>query len=125
MPMRERRALYPPDWDALAAAVKLTAGWCCEQCGQVHAPAAGYTLTVHHIDGDPAHNAPENLVALCQRCHLALHARRTWIGQWMFAFFTPPWLRLRQQAGPDWQARVLLFQATLADLEAAHAHPAR
>ena len=61
MPMRKRRALYPEDWEALATAVKAAAGWRCEQCGHPHEPAAGYTLTVHHIDGDPGHNAPENL----------------------------------------------------------------
>jgi 5-methylcytosine-specific restriction endonuclease McrA len=36
-------------------------------------PAARLTrivLTVHHRDGDPTNNARENLVALCQRCHL-------------------------------------------------------
>lgn len=27
-------------------------------------------LTVHHRDGDPTNNRSENLVALCQRCHL-------------------------------------------------------
>jgi len=27
-------------------------------------------LTVAHLDHDTAHNAPENLRALCQRCHL-------------------------------------------------------
>lgn len=41
-------------------------------------------LTVHHRDQDLANNAPENLVVLCQRCHLrrdtkmhARHARAT------------------------------------------------
>jgi 5-methylcytosine-specific restriction endonuclease McrA len=28
-------------------------------------------LTVHHRDGDPTNNRRDNLVALCQRCHLA------------------------------------------------------
>ena len=41
-------------------------------------------LTVAHLDHDPTNNAPENLRALCQRCHLshdaaerARNARRT------------------------------------------------
>ena len=97
MPMRKRRALSPENWEALATAVKEAAGWRCEQCGHPHEPAAGYTLTVHHIDGDPGHNAPENLVALCQRCHLGLHGRRTWIGQAMFEFFKPRWLLQRER----------------------------
>jgi len=95
MPMRPRRALYPANWEELAEAVKTAAGWRCEQCGHPHDPAAGYTLTVHHIDGNPGNNLPENLVALCQRCHLALHAKRCWIGQRMFEFFEPLWLRKR------------------------------
>ncbi|MCB1918617.1 MAG: hypothetical protein KDJ28_01400 [Candidatus Competibacteraceae bacterium] len=28
-------------------------------------------LTIAHLDHTPEHNAPENLRALCQRCHLA------------------------------------------------------
>jgi len=30
---------------------------------------AGRTVQVHHIDGDPANNAPENLAVLCLECH--------------------------------------------------------
>jgi len=41
----------------------------------MHDPDHGYTLTVHHRDGDPGHNDPANLVALCQRCHLAAHSQ--------------------------------------------------
>ena len=33
-------------------------------------------LTVHHWDEQPENNAEENLVALCQRCHLAKHRGR-------------------------------------------------
>lgn len=95
MPMRPRRALYPENWERLAEEIKTAAGWRCEQCGHLHEPAAGYMLTVHHIDGDPGNNAPENLVALCQRCHLALHAKKCWIRQRMFEFFEPLWLRKR------------------------------
>lgn len=41
-------------------------------------PNATFTrivLTVHHIDGDPTNNERNNLVALCQRCHLQADAR--------------------------------------------------
>ncbi len=37
-------------------------------------------LTIAHLDHDPTHNDPENLRALCQRCHLrydAAHHART------------------------------------------------
>jgi hypothetical protein len=64
------RAGYPSNWAELAKRVKEAAGWRCEACGAPHNPAAGYCLTVHHKDGDPGNNNPENLVALCQRCHL-------------------------------------------------------
>jgi len=30
-------------------------------------------LTVHHLDEQPENNAPDNLVALCQKCHLDKH----------------------------------------------------
>jgi len=66
---------YPPDWYARARQVKDAAGWRCTACGHVHDPDHGYTLTVHHRDGDPGHNDLDNLVALCQRCHLAAHGR--------------------------------------------------
>jgi rubredoxin len=90
-------ARYPKNWRAIARRVKDAAGWRCEQCGHPHAPAQGYTLTVHHIDGDTFNNAPDNLVALCQRCHLAIHGRKCVIGQRMFDFVRPAWLRRRRQ----------------------------
>jgi 5-methylcytosine-specific restriction endonuclease McrA len=31
------------------------------------------TLTIHHINEDPADNAPENLVTLCKTCHAIHH----------------------------------------------------
>jgi 5-methylcytosine-specific restriction endonuclease McrA len=33
-------------------------------------------LTVHHIDGDKANNSKQNLIALCQKCHLRLDLGR-------------------------------------------------
>lgn len=65
---------YPPDWDAIAARIKDQAGWRCEHCDHPHDTPAGYMLTVHHLDGDKANCAYENLVALCQRCHLRIQA---------------------------------------------------
>jgi len=97
MPMRPRRTLYPPDWEAIATRIKAAADWRCEQCGHVHEPETGYTLTVHHIDGEPGNNADWNLVALCQRCHLGLHGRKRMIRQLMFAFAKPAWLKRRER----------------------------
>ena len=75
---------YPPDWPEIARAVKERAGWRCEHCGHPHDPATGHVLTVHHLDGNPANCAPENLVALCQRCHLHIQARYRPGQMWLF-----------------------------------------
>lgn len=61
---------YPDNWRDIARKVKEEADWKCERCGYPHYPEHGYTLTVHHKDGDTKNNDPENLEALCQRCHL-------------------------------------------------------
>jgi hypothetical protein len=61
---------YPPNWEEIAKWVKDNAGWRCELCKHPHEPNAGYTLTVDHLDFNPANCDYENLAALCQRCHL-------------------------------------------------------
>ena len=85
-----KRELYPDDWDDIARRVKERANWCCEQCGrQCRRPGEApgtqrHTLTVAHLDHNPANCAAENLRALCAPCHLrydtpmhARHARAT------------------------------------------------
>ncbi|WP_377968178.1 hypothetical protein [Almyronema epifaneia] len=43
-----------------------------EEFGEVNvATPQRFTLTVAHLDQNPANNAPENLKALCSGCHLA------------------------------------------------------
>jgi len=69
---------YPENWREIAKEVKDRAGWRCELCGHEHDPETGYTLTVHHLDGDPSNCDPENLVALCQRCHLRKQVYLEW-----------------------------------------------
>lgn len=69
------RGEYPDDWPAIAQAVKDAAGWHCIRCAHPHAPAAGRTLTVHHLDGDKGNCRWWNLLALCQACHLSVQAR--------------------------------------------------
>jgi len=66
---------YPANWPEIALAVKEAAGWRCVPCGHPHDPEAGYTLTVHHKDGDKANCTRENLIAACQRCHLRRQGR--------------------------------------------------
>ena len=39
----------------------------CENCGSTQ------NLDVHHIDGNPLNNAPENLAVLCRSCHNLQH----------------------------------------------------
>lgn len=66
---------YPADWDEIARRIKTAAKYQCVRCKQPHHPEAGYTLTVHHLDGDKANCEWWNLAALCQRCHLKIQAR--------------------------------------------------
>ncbi len=66
-------------------AARQRAGHRCEQCGiefevgtnravrVVNVNGRPVIGTVHHIDWDPANEAPENLVYLCQACHTAVH----------------------------------------------------
>lgn len=76
---------YPPEWPAVARAVKDAAGWRCVRCGHDHDPPAGYCLTVHHLDGVKANLAWWNLSALCQRCHLHIQGKVQMRRVWMFA----------------------------------------
>lgn len=96
MPIRPERAhLYPPDWKEISERKRKEAGEKCEWCGLAN-KAIGYrtrdghfheigpdmydgsqvnsvqiVLTVHHLDGNPANSYDDdNLVALCQKCHL-------------------------------------------------------
>lgn len=73
MPFDRKR--YPTDWEAISLARRESAGWACEWCGarqrEPH-PITGsrVILTVAHVENDdPMDVRPENLAALCQRCH--------------------------------------------------------
>lgn len=97
MPIRaENRCRYPKDWAAISRRIRFgRAGGQCEcdgRCGSPRCYAAdGYTerciavhgephpetgsavvLTTAHLDHTPENCADENLMALCQACHLAL-----------------------------------------------------
>lgn len=71
---------YPPDWVEIAQKVKDEAEWKCERCDHPHDPKAGYCLTVHHQDSNPANCDRENLIALCQRCHMVHVGRKARYG---------------------------------------------
>ena len=57
-------------WLRKRLAVLKRAGFVCERCDSRIAEE------VHHVDGDPANNRPENLTALCRRCHLEVEAEK-------------------------------------------------
>lgn len=89
MPIRpEERARYPKDWKAISLSIRGDrARWTCEgspghypDCRAKHGEAHPVTgskvvLTTAHLDHDPGHNHPDNLMAMCQRCHLAYDAK--------------------------------------------------
>lgn len=97
---KENKAKYPPNWKQIRADILERAGHRCEWCGvanhavgyrdhnkvfwpvsdeELHNGVAEadnlkliqIVLTIAHVhDSNPANCAPENLAALCQRCHL-------------------------------------------------------
>jgi 5-methylcytosine-specific restriction endonuclease McrA len=87
MPIRpENRARYPADWPEISRSIRFdrALGRCeCDgRCGHDCAPrclaihgehhpitGAVVVLTVAHLDHQPEHNDPANLIAACQRCH--------------------------------------------------------
>ena len=89
---RKSTSQYPPNWPEIARAVKDATHWTCARCGKPHDPENGYTLTVHHLDMNPQHNAWHNIPPLCQRCHLIIQAKVILNRDWMFdlsAWFRP------------------------------------
>lgn len=75
---------YPDNWKEIAREIKDAAAWRCIRCDHEHDPPAGYTLTVHHLDGRKDNCAWWNLCALCQRCHLHIQAKVEMSRVWMF-----------------------------------------
>jgi len=84
----DSRSRYPSNWEALSRRIRFVrasgrcecTGQCghdhggrCEALHDVHHPVTGsrVVLTVAHLDHMPEHNDESNLLAMCQRCHLA------------------------------------------------------
>jgi len=68
---------YCKDWKSIVAQRKIEANDCCELCYAAnHQPhwltGSKVILTMHHIDCDKMNNTRQNLILLCQRCHLRL-----------------------------------------------------
>lgn len=66
---------YPENWTEIAKSVKDKNNWSCERCGHPHDSENGFTLTIHHLDGNGENNANWNLACLCQRCHLTIQGK--------------------------------------------------
>jgi hypothetical protein len=72
----ENRKLYPPDWKAISHGIRFVRAqgrceWCDAAHGEPH-PVTGSKVvltTAHYPDHNPANCKPDNLHALCQRCH--------------------------------------------------------
>jgi len=97
---------YPADWPQIAVRVKDRAASRCVRCLMHHAPANGYTLTVHHLDGNKTNCEDWNLAALCQRCHLTIQARVNMQQGFLFPDLHADWFRpflLRKRA---WLSRL-------------------
>jgi 5-methylcytosine-specific restriction endonuclease McrA len=78
---------YHPDWPAMSKSIRAAAGWVCQgspaypDCRAVYrqphpVTGADVVLTVAHLDHDRDNYAPDNLRALCQRCHLTHDAKQ-------------------------------------------------
>lgn len=77
---KERKKLYPSNWEEISAWTRIRAGNKCELCDAINSkphPETGsrVVLTVHHLDFNPANNQEYNLMALCQRCHNRLDGK--------------------------------------------------
>ena len=91
MPVKpENAGRYPKDWKSISLAIRERAGGqcecagecglhrttpgprrCCERNGEPAKWAKGkIVLTVAHLNHTPDDCRPENLKAMCQRCHL-------------------------------------------------------
>lgn len=58
---------YPPNWKLLSLQCRERAGWKCEEC-RIYLKLQPKFLHAHHLRGTQ-HNRPEELQALCIRCH--------------------------------------------------------
>lgn len=65
MPITDK-SRYPPDWPAIARAIKAAADWRCSDCGmQCRRPGERFdthrrTMSVHHLDYNPPNDAPHH-----------------------------------------------------------------
>ena len=93
MPIKpENKSRYPKNWKQIRAQILERAGNKCEFCGvenhsivrrqckSMQSDGMWYkdvkiVLTIAHLDNIPEHCEPDNLRALCQKCHLSYDAK--------------------------------------------------
>lgn len=97
MPIRpENKSRYPANWKEIRASILKRANNRCEFCGvenhtdrwnEKTGKLAHIVLTVAHLDHQPENCDPENLRALCQKCHNRYDAKhRAETRSWVRAF---------------------------------------
>lgn len=74
MPIKpENKARYPKNWKEIRASILQRANNKCEFCGienySIRENGSKVVLTIAHLDHTPENCNPENLRALCQKCH--------------------------------------------------------
>lgn len=69
----ETKALYPDNWREISQACIERANRICQDCHRTDR-TGDIILTSHHKDYDPSNCADDNLVCLCQGCHLKRQA---------------------------------------------------
>ena len=70
----ETKELYPDNWQEISRACIDKYQHTCKDCNRTDY-GEGVILTSHHRDYDPSNNDDDNLVCLCQGCHLRRQAR--------------------------------------------------
>lgn len=115
---KKSKGEYPDNWDQIATYIKNEAGWKCVRCEHKHDTAAGYMLTVHHLDGNKANCEWWNLPALCQRCHLRIQGKVKMSQEWMFGHsdWFKPYLAGYYAHLMDWPEDSLFVLSRLDDI---------
>ncbi len=72
----EPETLYPPEFNRVKEKIRARDDWKCRHCG-VPQEEMLRKLSIHHIDGDKSNNLPDNLITLCQSCHIRQHVKNT------------------------------------------------
>jgi len=76
---------YGLGWtDDLKESIRKRDNYICQECG-IHQEEIDRSLDVHHIDYDKHNLNPENLIALCRKCHVKTNINREY---WIKYFLT-------------------------------------